>query len=38
MGTGVPEYDDLAECTVALLQAQAYSATERRGDQPAKRG
>jgi len=23
MGTGVSEYDDLAECAVALLQAQA---------------
>lgn len=34
MGTGIEEYDDLAECAVALLQAQADYAAERRGDLP----
>jgi hypothetical protein len=30
MGTGVPEYDNLAECVVSLLQVQAdYEAKER---------
>ncbi len=32
MGTGVTEYDDLSECVVALLQAQADFAAEQRGD------
>lgn len=31
-GTGVPEYDDLTECTVSLLQAQAGYVAEERGD------
>jgi hypothetical protein len=31
-GTGVREYDDLSECTVALLQAQADHTAEERGD------
>ncbi len=34
MGTGVDEYDDLSECAVAILQAQADFAAERRGDLP----
>jgi len=34
MGTGIEEYDDLAECAVALLQAQADYAAEQRGDLP----
>jgi hypothetical protein len=38
MGTGVHEYDDLAKCTVALLQAQADFAAERRGDLRSTRG
>jgi hypothetical protein len=37
MGTGVAEYDDLTECVVAALQAQADYAAERRGDLTAKR-
>jgi hypothetical protein len=37
MGTGVTEYDDLTECVVAALQAQADHAAERRGDLTAKR-
>jgi hypothetical protein len=36
MGTGTPEYDDLAECAVALLQAQADFAAEQSGDLPCK--
>jgi hypothetical protein len=36
MGTGVHEYDDLSECLVSLLQAQADHAAEQRGDLPAK--
>ena len=36
-GTGVPMYDDLTECIVSLLQAQADHAAEERGDIPAKR-
>ncbi len=36
MGTGVDEYDDLTECAVALLQAQADYAAEQRGDLPAR--
>ena len=31
-GTGVREYDDLSECTVASLQAQADQIAEERGD------
>ncbi len=31
-GTGVAEYDDLAECTVSLLQAQADHDRERQQD------
>ncbi len=31
-GTGVEEYDDLAECTVSLLQAQADYERERRSE------
>ena len=34
MGTGVDEYDDLAESAVALLQAQADYVAEQRGDLP----
>jgi hypothetical protein len=36
-GTGVREYDDLSECTVALLQAQADQLAEERGDLESKR-
>ncbi|KAA6185177.1 hypothetical protein F2Q65_09725 [Thiohalocapsa marina] len=36
MGTGNPEYDDLAECAVGLLQAQADFAAEQRGDLPGR--
>ena len=36
-GTGVDEYDDLTECAVSLLQAQADQAAEERGDLPSKR-
>ena len=36
MGTGVAEYDDLTECAVSLLQAQADHLAELRGDLPAK--
>jgi hypothetical protein len=36
MGTGVHEYDDLSECTVAVLQAQADFVAEQRGDLPGK--
>lgn len=36
-GTGVREYDDLGECTVALLQAQAGPVAEERGDLGKKR-
>ncbi len=35
MGTGIKEYDDLAECAVAILQAQADYAAEQRGDLPS---
>jgi hypothetical protein len=35
MGTGSNEYDDLAECAVAVLQAQADYVAEQRGDLPA---
>jgi hypothetical protein len=31
-GTGVPEYDDLSECLVSLLQVQADYAAKERGD------
>lgn len=31
-GTGVREYSDLSECTVALLQVQADQVAEERGD------
>jgi hypothetical protein len=37
MGTGVDEYDDLAECAVSLLQAQADYTAEQRGDLPGRR-
>lgn len=36
-GTGVHEYDDLSECIVSLLQAQADHAAEERGDLESKR-
>ncbi len=36
-GTGVFEYDDLAECTVSLLQAQADHVAQERGDLDKKR-
>jgi hypothetical protein len=36
-GTGANEYDDLTECAVSLLQAQADHAAEERGDLPSKR-
>lgn len=36
-GTGMREYDDLSECTVALLQAQADHVAEERGDLDKKR-
>ena len=32
MGTGVPEYDDLSECVVSLLQVQADYEAKERGD------
>jgi hypothetical protein len=32
MGTGVRQYDDLAECAVALLQAQANFVVDQRPD------
>jgi hypothetical protein len=38
MGTGTEEYDDLAECAVAVLQAQADYLAEQRGDLPGKDG
>lgn len=34
LGTGTDEYDDLAECAVAVLQAQADYVAEQRGDLP----
>lgn len=37
MGTGTEEYEDLAECAVAMLQAQADYVAERRGDLPGPR-
>ncbi|MBK1721426.1 hypothetical protein [Thiocystis violacea] len=37
MGTGIDQYDDLAECTVAVLQVQADFAAEARGDLPSQR-
>ena len=37
MGTGVAEYDDLSECIVSVLQAQADYLAEQRGDLPGKR-
>lgn len=36
-GTGVHEYDDLTECAVSLLQAQADHAATERGDIDKKR-
>ena len=36
MDTGVPQYNELAECTVALLQAQADRFAEQRGDLPTR--
>ena len=40
MGTGVNEYDDLSECAVSLLQAQADFVAQVRGDlpKPKRRG
>ena len=35
-GTGVHEYDDLTECIVSLLQAQADHTAEQRGDLDTK--
>jgi len=35
-GTGVHEYDDLSECIVSLLQAQADYTAKERGDIDAK--
>jgi hypothetical protein len=35
-GTGTEEYDDLTECAVALLQAQADYVAEQRGDLPGR--
>ncbi len=32
LSTGIREYDDLAECAVAVLQAQADHVAEQRGD------
>jgi hypothetical protein len=32
MGTGIDAYDDLAECAVAVLQAQADYVADQRGD------
>jgi hypothetical protein len=32
MGTGIPEYDDLTECVVSLLQVQADQVAKERGD------
>jgi hypothetical protein len=37
MGTGVDEYDDLTECVVSLLQAQADFVAEERGDLPSRK-
>jgi hypothetical protein len=37
MGTGVAEYDDLSECSVAVLQAQADCVAEQRGDLLSRR-
>ena len=37
MGTGIDEFEDLAECAVALLQAQADHVAEQRGDRPARK-
>jgi hypothetical protein len=34
MGTGTAEYDNLAECAVALLHAQADYVAQERGDLP----
>ena len=36
-GTGIHEYDDLTECTVGLLQAQADHVAQERGDIETKR-
>ena len=38
LGTGTDEYDDLAECAVAVLQAQADHVAEQRGDLPGSGG
>ncbi len=38
MGTGIEECDELAECAVALLQAQADDVAEQRGDLPGRDG
>ncbi|HHC72294.1 MAG TPA: hypothetical protein ENK54_05290 [Thiotrichales bacterium] len=37
-GTGVPEYDDLTECVVSLLQAQADHERERRREEDETTG
>ncbi len=36
MSTGIREYDDLTECAVSLLQAQADYVAKERGDLPAR--
>jgi len=36
MGTGIEDYQDLAECAVSLLQAQADYVAEQRGDLPGR--
>ena len=35
-GTGIPEYDDITECAVSLLQAQADHVAQERGDLPQR--
>ncbi|CAK0743842.1 conserved hypothetical protein [Gammaproteobacteria bacterium] len=37
ISTGIPEYDQIAECVVSLLQAQADYLAQERGDLPVKR-
>ncbi len=34
LGTGISEYDNLAECVVSLLQVQADHAAREKGDMP----
>jgi hypothetical protein len=38
MGTGTEDYDDLAECAVSILQAQADHVAEERGGLPGRAG